>query len=185
LIDRAVTLGEYDGLLREVIIELKHSGQEHMALQLGKLLGQAFSPHVASMGYQVMVAMPAHWSRRLARGANIAELLCEGASPYLELEAAPGMLKQTRKTAKQATLTRSQRIKNVKGAFAIRKGYTAGGFKILIVDDVLTSGATINEAARVLLNSGAAAVGAMLIARGQGSLVGSMPRAPGGELAGN
>ena len=110
--------------------------------------------------------MPLHWTRRVRRGFNQSALLVEALK-----RRQPGMksvrfLKKTVNTPSQTRLTASQRLTNVKGSFQVLQPGRVSQSRILLIDDVMTTGSTVNEAARVLREAGAAEVLILTLARG-------------------
>jgi ComF family protein len=105
-----------------------------------------------------------HWRRRLWRGFNQAELLAKPLADRLSVPMAAA-LERRRHTDTQASLSPSERRSNVAGAFALRRGVEVRGKRILLVDDVLTTGATVGSAAAVLRRAGASHVAVLTLAR--------------------
>jgi ComF family protein len=102
------------------------------------------------------VPVPLHWRRRLERGYNQALCLSRGVcTPPASVSTD---LVRTRYTRRQWSLTETQRRTNVKNAFAVRRGHPFGGKTVCLVDDITTSGATLNECAKALKAAGAARV---------------------------
>jgi ComF family protein len=112
----------------------------------------------------MLVPVPLHWWRRWARGYNQSEAIAEGLSDSLGIPVRSGVLKRIRWTKKQAELSATQRYENIHGAFAIRDTEGIRGKRIALVDDVLTTGGTLSECARILRQAGAKWVGALVLA---------------------
>ena len=111
-----------------------------------------------------MVPVPLHRRRLYERGFNQAMLLCRGIGRHWGLEVAETGLARIRQTAPQIRLTPKEREKNVRGAFAATgAGFT--GKRVLLVDDVYTTGATVSECSRILMDAGAKEVGVLTVAR--------------------
>ena len=151
---RLARVGLYQGPLAELIRALKFRRQAHSARFLGQLLFQAVQGAAFDDNFDLITWVPLHWWRRWNRGYNQAELLARGLAGLSGCSARP-LLKRTRWTAPQTHLSRPARLANVRGAFALRRGVSVSGERILLVDDVLTTGATASEAASVLRDSGA------------------------------
>jgi ComF family protein len=99
---------------------------------------------------EVIVPVPLHWQRRWSRGFNQSEELARALARELKIPCRPAALRRTRATPLQTTSTIAQRRANVRGAFAARDVKDIAGKTVVLVDDVMTSGATASEAARAL-----------------------------------
>lgn len=165
--DAAVRLGPFQGPLRQLILRCKYEQRMEIAPLLGRLLGErlALAPWAAEI--DLVVPVPLHWSRRMRRGYNQAALVAEDMAAAAFADDPPPVrraLRRTRPTPHQASLPAKQRRQSVRGAFATRWGSGIKGKRILLVDDVMTSGSTIGECTHVLLKAGAAAVFAAVLA---------------------
>lgn len=165
---RAWVLGDYHGQLRDAVIRTKQAFHEPLTVQLGQFVGR----RLAELGWQLhcdtVVALPSYWWRRWSRGTSGPELLAEEIARQLDRPLLRRTLRCCRPTQKQGMLTPSQRWLNVRGAFAVPRPLEKSQSRVLLVDDVLTTGATVNEAARALLAAGAREVSVAVLARGMG-----------------
>ena len=164
---RAVSYGAYDGELRELIHLFKYNGIRPAGALLARLLDQAASQLQLS-GELVLIPVPLWSGKRQARGFNQAEAIARAflrLKPSSSIQLDTSSLVRTRETASQTGLTRKQRRENVRGAFAVTRGEKVRGRSILLVDDVMTTGTTVNECARVLLRAGAKEVFVATVAR--------------------
>jgi ComF family protein len=156
--DRAVRLGPYDGLLSDMIVRMKQPGSEGLA----EAVGESWSGHAASRlrgtGVEMVVAVPLHWRRQWQRGFNQSEFLARAWADRLRLPLRSSWLRRIRATPKQAFLSATARRENVKGAFRVSRRARFEGRAVLLVDDVLTTGSTMNEAARTMKRAGAKSV---------------------------
>lgn len=162
--ESAFRLGAYDGPLRDAVLRLKHLNGEGCADYLGRAFAECRGAELRASGFDVVTPIPLHWMRRLARGYNQSEAVAR------ELAAGIGVpfarvLHRVRYTPQQLQPSRDARRANVKGAFLVRKGASVTGKAVLLVDDVMTTGSTLNEAARVLKAFGAARVSVAVLAR--------------------
>jgi ComF family protein len=157
----AFSFGEYDGELRRLVHLLKYDGVRGLAQPLSRLLATALP---RSESFDAIVPMPLHWVRRWQRGFNQADLLARGLSRPLGVPVIRA-LARARATAPQAGLTRAQRRANVAGSFRVRDRAAVAGRHVLLVDDVMTTGATLSAAAAVLKRAGAHRVTAVTVAR--------------------
>jgi ComF family protein len=159
--DAAFSYGEYEGTLRKLIHVFKYEGVAPLASRLGGLLSRAV-PREA--GFDVIVPMPLHWVRRWRRGFNQSELLASELSRRTGVPLARA-LRRKRATQSQAGLTRAERRQNVAGAFDISRRAGVHGKHVLLIDDVLTTGASASACAAVLKRSGARRVSVLTLAR--------------------
>lgn len=176
--DATVALGIYRGALRRAVIRAKRAAEEPLAYALGGLLADRLIQS-ADAGWDVVTPMPTHWRKRWLRGGNGAEVIGAGLARRLGACYHPRLLRTRRPTQKQGMLTPAERRRNVRRAFAARPGQRLTGARVLLVDDVMTTGATASEAARVLRQCGAASVTVAVVARGVGSNSTSRPPMPG------
>ncbi len=146
----------FDTSLREVIHHFKYNDR----VSLARPLGRALEACLGSNGFAAdrVVPVPLYRKRERQRGYNQAALL----AARLGLDVQPGAIRRRKNTESQTDLTRSQRIRNVRGAFECSR--PVGG-PVLIVDDVQTTGATINEVAKALKRAGASRVEVLTLAR--------------------
>jgi ComF family protein len=166
--DATVALGLYSGNLRESILRMKRSEGDLLSLSMGRLIWQKRGEQLARLDVDVVAPIPLHWRRRLVHRTNSAALLAEVLSNKLDAPVAERLLRRSRSTVRQFELTPPERWKNVRGAFAVRAGYHLRAAHVLLVDDVLTTGATCSEAARALRRAGAERVTVAVIARAMG-----------------
>lgn len=161
--DRLRSFGAYDGELRKLIVLLKYNAVQPLAGPLAGWLALVLQQHPELAATDALVPVPLHRRRQRMRGYNQAELLARELGRWTRLPVETGWLARVRDTASQTGLTPAQRIKNVHGAFA---GTTKlDRSRILLVDDVCTTGATLNACARALKRGGAASVQAVTVAR--------------------
>lgn len=157
--DAAYSFGFYEDELRKLIQVFKYGRVQTLAKPLGRLLAQALP---REQSFDVIVPMPLHWRKRWQRGFNQAELLAReiGRRSHTPVENA---LRRIRHTASQAGLTSAKRRENVSGAFRPRK--PLDGRRVLLIDDVMTTGATAASCSRALKRAGARHVTLLTVAR--------------------
>ncbi len=159
LIDRARAVGAYDGALRAIVHALKYDGRRSLARPLGRLMRQRGADLLE--GAACAVHVPLHPSRRRHRGFNQAADLAR----HLGVPSVAA-LKRLRATPAQTGLPAAQRHRNLRGAFAVtRAGRALAGSIVVLVDDVSTTGATLDACARVLKEAGVVEVRALTAAR--------------------
>lgn len=163
--DRLRSFGAFDGALRKLIHLLKYSGVVTLATPLAALLGVVVHNEPGLGAVDVVVPVPLHPRRQRARGYNQAECLARKLAGLLALPLDARSLGRSRDTASQTGLTPRQRRENVRGAFAVRPRSQLDAKRILLVDDVCTTGATLNACAHTLKRAGASEVQAVTLAR--------------------
>lgn len=159
--DAAYSYGAYEDELRGLIHLLKYGKVQTVAGPLGKLLAQALP---RDQRFDVIVPMPMHWWRKWRRGFNQAELLASVIGRRTGLPVRDAMGRRWQKQA-QAGLTNAKRRANVEGAFRAKKPRAVQGKRVLLIDDVMTTGATASSCARVLKRAGASYVALLTVAR--------------------
>lgn len=159
----------YGGELARALHRLKYDGRPDIARSLAPLVRPGLRRAVAESGAEVAVPVPLHWRRLSARGFNQAALLLRHAARGLGLEIDALSLRRVRATATQSSLRASERAGNVAGAFAVvrRRRSRLAGRRVLLVDDVMTTGATMAACARALVAAGAREVIAFCAARAE------------------
>jgi len=159
--DEVYSAGAYEGALRKLIHLFKFDGVQPLASPLGAFLKRILPRERC---FDAIVPMPLHWRRRWQRGFNQSELLAREIGRHWKIPVRKGVHRK-RATVAQAGLTSAQRRKNVQGAFEPNKRTQLDGLRVLLVDDVLTTGATASACARALKRAGAARVSLITLAR--------------------
>ena len=159
--DATYSFGSYEGPLRNLIHLFKYAKVETLAQPLSIFLIQAMP---LDQRFDLVIAMPMHWRKRWERGFNQAALLARPLAKHYCLKLATN-LRRKRYTRSQAGLTETQRQQNLKDSFRVRRAEQIAGKRVLLVDDVLTTGATLRAAAAALKSAGAAHVSALTLAR--------------------
>lgn len=163
---RVVRLGPYAPPLRSAVLQWKFRRQDSLVRRLAGMLAQAVTARCASPPPDLVVPVPSHWLRRLGRGHDQALVLAAALARSLRLPV-EGALVRVRNTPPQVGLPRTRRLENVRGAFDARRRAALDGARVLLVDDVTTTGATANEATRTLLAAGAADVTLAVLAKSE------------------
>jgi ComF family protein len=166
--DRAVSFSEYKGGLRGLIHLLKYDKVTSASGPLGKMLAHAMAELRASGdSTPLLVPVPLHKERRHTRGFNQAELIAQAAVRHFtgKLEIASDVLVRRRETISQVGLSREERIENMHDAFRVSDPVRVTGRSVIVVDDVMTTGTTLSECARVLKRAGVERVWAATVAR--------------------
>lgn len=160
-------LGVYEGELQAAVLRTKHHQQDRLTRQLAELLWDCRADEIRAFQAEVVAAVPMHWTRRIHRGANGPDAIAEVLAARLGVPAVP-LLRRVRRTQRQGSLPRVERLRNMKNAFGARRRCRCAGARVLLADDIMTTGATCGEAARLLLRMGAAAVAVAVLARAEG-----------------
>lgn len=167
---RATSLGVYARELRLACRRMKRSGQEPLAAVLGRFLGEQVAEVFADSPPEVVLPVPQHWWSRAVRGHNPAETLGRAVARRLGVEFHPHLLVKTRRTPPQSRLSPTGRRGNLRDVFAVRGGKRLRGRRVLLVDDVLTTGTTANRIARLLRSADAETIMVAVVARGLGDV---------------
>ncbi len=162
---RARAACRFDGTARDLVHRLKYGDRTDIALAMGRMMAQAGRDLLPDAG--LIVPVPLHRTRLWSRRFNQAAALGRVVAGQSGIALAPLALARVKRTRQQVGLTRAQRADNLQGAFRVPPGARPQieGRRILLVDDVLTTGATANAAARALLRAGATAVDVLTFAR--------------------
>jgi ComF family protein len=163
--DETVALGRYEGLLRDWLLEMKVGRGDSLTLAIAELVWRQNAERLIATRPDVVVPVPMHWRRRWMRGTNSAAVLAERLSQRLRAPLATDLLRRTRHTPPQFSVPPSQRLANVRNAFQVRPGYHFEEARVLLVDDILTTGSTCSAASRALKKAGAAHVAVAVAAR--------------------
>jgi ComF family protein len=162
---RARAAVRFDEISRALVHALKYGDRLDLAPMMGRWMSNAGREILGEA--DALVPVPLHWRRQWARRFNQSAMLAAAISPEAGVPIAAAALKRVRVTAQQVGLTRSERATNVQGAFKVPDEGKAEvrGRRLVLVDDVLTSGATVDVCARALLRAGAANVDVLVFAR--------------------
>jgi ComF family protein len=142
---------------------LKHGNQFALATPLGLLLGEALANAKPGEGFDCLVPVPLHRQRLRARGYNQAVEIARPLARQLGLPLETGLLRRARRTPPQQGLSADQRSRNLRNAFTLA-GQLRGG-RVLLVDDVMTTGATVRECCRTLRRGGAREIQTAVVGR--------------------
>jgi ComF family protein len=153
-----------------MILRMKTLSGETLAEMIGGLWAEFSESRLQEVAADVVIPVPLHWWRRWRRGYNQSEALAIMLASRLSLPCRTGWLRRIRHTRQQTSQTPTDRKENVRGAFRARFGTRVRGKKVLLVDDVLTTGNTCSEAARALCEAGAKQVVVAVLARSHSSV---------------
>ncbi len=163
--DCARSLGHYDAALKKLIGHFKFCKQPGVMKDLAPFLADYFRSQEESWEGFYVVPVPLYFRRMKERTFDQSFLIAREVARTLGLPLANGLLRRVRDTDSQAKKTKAERAKNIKGAFEVDRPDRVAGKNILLVDDVMTTGATANEAAKMLKRSGAGQIHVFTLAR--------------------
>jgi ComF family protein len=163
--DRARAVVRYDDVARTLVHGLKYSDRPDFSPMMGRWMARAGRELLTDA--DALVPVPLHWRRRWARRFNQSTALAGAISVVCGVRVAHNGLKRVRATPQQVGRSRMERADNVQGAFVVppENRVQIAGRRLVLVDDVLTSGATIDACTRVLLRAGAAHIDVLVFAR--------------------
>ena len=182
---RVIALGEYEGDLRMFVLRMKTDRTGILAISSARMLAATRHAELGNVQADFVVPVPMHRLRREDRGVNSPDIIAEELARQLKVPLARNLVRRIRQTDLQYTLSHQARAENVSDVFALRppgfwqsminattsrerKRANLQGKNILLVDDILTTGATCNEIAKVLLSAGAKTVTVVAVARAEG-----------------
>ncbi|MGB9616657.1 MAG: ComF family protein [Desulfomonilaceae bacterium] len=154
----------HQGKVRRALINFKYGGLLHHGRGLSLLLTEAFQHFFGGCHIDFIAPMPMHPRRLITRGFNQVVFLGGKLANHTGIPMKRDMLVKIRDTPPQVGLSRSQRLTNVKGSFGITNPEELRGRRVLLLDDVSTTGSTIAEASRALKKAGASAVSVLVLA---------------------
>jgi ComF family protein len=163
--ERARAVFRYDEESRRLVLAFKHGDQLHGAAAFGRWMARAGAELAAAADF--LVPVPLHWTRLFRRRYNQAAILALAVARETAKPALPDLLQRTKRTPSQGRMSPSERRRNIRGAFRVKPASAARieGRRVLLIDDVMTTGATANACARALLRGGAEAVDVLTLAR--------------------
>lgn len=168
--DGVIVLWPYQDQICDVVVASKYLSRVPLADAIGRRLGVRAAAELADDPPDVVTFVPSHFTRQISRGGTSVRVMAEGAARPLRIPCR-SIVKMARRIQKQAWLDDRQRVENVRSAFSLKRGYASRGRSnlvnrhILLVDDVLTTGATANEISQVLRGGGARRITLAVAAR--------------------
>lgn len=161
---QVIRLGVYDDSLRTACIRGKSRGAEALAGAMAALLCQKLQQELAEFAPDIIVPVPQYWLHWFTRPHHQALTIAEVLGEQLKCLCDERLVRKTRRTIDQSSLPRAKRLTNLKQAYAVQTKHKLKGQRVLIVDDILTTGTTSNELAKVLRKAGASDVAVAVIA---------------------
>jgi len=159
---RLISSALYTGPAKNLIKEMKFRNTRSCAEILARVMSDSFIKHSCGFSPEIVIPVPLHKSRKNERGYNQSALIAKSVSKLLKIPFSNSLLRRVRNTPSQRGLNPGARIKNVKAAFRVRGKIPAN---VLLIDDVATTGATVNECASTLKSSGAVRITALTFAK--------------------
>jgi ComF family protein len=151
--------------VRQVILNFKYGRQIHLCHLVARwLIASLDDSRLHECAFDAIIPVPLHPAKQRERGFNQAALLAERLAPCLDVPARP-VLQRVRFTTTQTAFDRAERIQNLRHAFRLRRNADVRNLRVLLIDDILTTGSTLSECARVLKENGAHSVYAATAAR--------------------
>lgn len=161
---RAAALYERGGVLREALLLFKHGGKRSLGKALVKLMIQEGAVKFDLANFDLLVPVPLHPKREREREFNQSLVLARGLGQHYKIPVLKGNLQRVRPTLPLSG-GRKERVAQVRGAFSVKRSDRIKGKRVLLIDDVFTTGATVNECSRMLLRAGAVEVAVYTLAR--------------------
>jgi len=151
--DRAISVLHYTPEVRQLIHRFKYGGISYLSRTLGRWMAQAYKQR-CDWELDIILPVPLHPRRQRQRGFNQSALLARELGRYIDVPVKENVLVRKKYTPAQAGLSKFQRMQNLRGAFEVREPETVRGKSVLLVDDVFTTGSTVDECSKVLLQAG-------------------------------
>lgn len=164
--DGARSAARYDGAVGEALRQLKYGKAFWLVPDLAEIMYNCLRAEFGKRVFDAVVPVPLFHARRRERGYNQSAILAHALGRRIGTKCRPDLLRRIRPTATQTHLTASQRLSNVNNAFVPGKARRLEGRRILLIDDVMTTGATVNACAKALKKGGGASVHVLTVARG-------------------
>jgi ComF family protein len=164
--ERAMSVFEYTAGVQRLIYRFKYRGEQHLSYVFGGFLAKRLKEQ-KNWDYSALVAVPLHRKRHRERGFNQSALLAKEIALRLDVPVLFDALSRTKETSVQAGLGRQERFANLSQAFSVNDKSGIQGKRVVLVDDIFTTGSTVNECSRVLLEAGAEKVYVLTVATGR------------------
>ena len=164
--DRAWSACYYEEPLKGLIHDFKYKHITSLSRDFSNLIVDFMKQYNVAAGCELILSVPMHPSRLFKREINHSDILEKDIARRLDIPYSGKILKKIKDTSIQSTLKRVERIKNLRSSFSVKNTSAVRGKNILLVDDLFTTGSTVNECSRILKESGAARIEVITLARG-------------------
>jgi len=170
-LEKIWSAGVYDGVLKELIHQFKYREKKYLAAPLGKLLADFAEKHLKEEKFDYVVPIPLYKARQKKRGYNQAELLARVLGEAIDKPVLTHLVERRKRTRPQFGLNKDERFENLSAAFEISESGkeivpTITGKTVLLIDDLATTGATLDECAKALKTVGVSEVYGLVLAHG-------------------
>ncbi len=167
-IERAMALLWYsdDSVVQNMIHNLKYKRAKEVGIQLGKMLGDRLFKSEIYKGVDMLIPVPMHRNKQLIRGYNQTEIIADAVTEEINIPTVPHLLAKKKETESQTSKTRQERVDNAMNVFYVTNEEKVKGKHIMLIDDVVTTGSTLESCALVLLKAGAAKISIGCLAMG-------------------
>ena len=155
---------EKDKELQYAIHALKYNKNFRVGIFLGKVLADEIKKNITTWNFDLIIPIPLHHLKKAERGYNQSFYIAKGVRKILNIKVSDRIVKRIKYTESQTTMNISEREENIYGAFKVKLKNSISGKNILLIDDVITTGATISECGKILLEAGANRIYAASIA---------------------
>lgn len=153
--DYQIKILKYENLIRNKIIDYKFNEKSYLYKTFGKIILNNKKIYSFLKKYDIMLCVPIHIKKKGQRGYNQSELIAKEIAKNLAIELQYNNLIKVKDTEKQSTLTKQKRIENVKGAFEVKNNNIIEDKRVILFDDIYTTGSTVNECSKILKHAGA------------------------------
>lgn len=161
---KAGFLFQPDKPIQHLIHSLKYDKKFLSGIYLGQLITRIFYKEIKAWDADIIIPVPLHKLKKLDRGYNQSEFIAKGISKALLIPVKPKLIKRVRHTETQTHLNHLERIENVRNAFKVKNKKFLEGKRVILVDDVVTTGSTVNECAKVIKDAGSEKIYALFAA---------------------
>lgn len=162
--DYQIKILKYEDIIRSKIIDYKFNENSYLYKTFAKIILNNEKIYGFLQKYDIMLYVPMHIKKKRQRGYNQSELIAREVAKKLGIKFNNNGLIKIKNTAKQSTLTKKQRIENVKGAFAIKNKEVIKNKRVILFDDIYTTGSTVDECSKVLKTAGAKEIAVLTLA---------------------